>query len=248
MDQSLGSRLVATIGGRFDYFALNGQGVWSPRLGLAYELDPRTTLTAAAGVYHQTLPLWLLVQHPDNHRLDHLRASHYVAGARSRGVEVLVRKKLAQHVYGLASYGYTVSRYTDLEGTERNRTFDHRHVASAVLGYRPSDRFEYSLRWRYAGGRPYTPFDPVLSSHAGAGIIQRDRVNTERQPAYHRLDVRLDHRMQFEHFNLVSFVSVFNVYNRRNLFRYFWSTRRNATRRSNQWGFIPVGGFELEFQ
>ena len=169
-------------------------------------------------------------------------------GARSRGVEVLVRKKLAQHVYGLASYAYTVSRYTDLEGTERNRTFDHRHVASAVLGYRPSDRFEYSLRWRYAGGRPYTPFDPVLSSHAGAGIIQRDRINTERQPAYHRLDVRLDHRMQFERFNLVSFVSVFNVYNRRNLFRYFWSTRRNATRRSNQWGFIPVGGFELEFQ
>ena len=84
MDQSLGSRLVATIGGRFDYFALNGQGVWSPRLGLAYELDPRTTLTAAAGVYHQTLPLWLLVQHPDNRRLDHLRASHYVAGVRRR--------------------------------------------------------------------------------------------------------------------------------------------------------------------
>ena len=54
--------------------------------------------------------------------------------------------------------------------------------------------------------------------------------------------------MQFERFNLVSFVSVFNVYNRRNLFRYFWSTRRNGTRSSNQWGFIPVGGFELEFQ
>ena len=301
VDQSLGSRLIATLGGRFDYFALNGKGVWSPRLKLAYELDPRTTLTAAAGVYHQTLPLWLLVQHPDNRRLDHLRASHYVAGVRRRltpstllsveayrkdyrglpfdpddptalvidqfadfetpapgrlvgggaaqshGVEALVRKKLAQRVYGLASYAYTVSRYRDLEGTERNRTFDHRHVASAVLGYRPSDRFEYSLRWRYAGGRPYTPFDPVLSSRAGAGIIQRDRVNTERQPAYHRLDMRFDHRKQFDHVNLVSFVSVFNVYNRRNLFRYFWSTGRNGPRRSDQWGLVPVGGFELEF-
>ena len=103
------------------------------------------------------------------------------------------------------------------------------------------------MRWRYAGGRPYTPFDPVLSSRAGAGIVQRDRVNAERQPACHRLDVRFDHRRQFEHVNLVSFVSVFNAYNRRNLFRYYWSTRRNRTGRADQWGFLPVGGFELEF-
>ncbi len=301
LERSLGSRLTATLGGRFDYFAVNRQGTWSPRLGLAYDLDPRTTLTAAAGVYRQTLPSWLLVQHPDNRRLDNLRAHHYVAGmqrrltpstllgveayrkdyrdlpfdpddptalvldqfadfetpapgrlvgggaARSHGVEALVRKRLTRRLHGLASYAYAVSRYTDLDGIEHDRTFDHRHVASAVLGYRPSDRFEYSVRWRYAGGRPYTPFDPVLSSRAGAGIIQRDRVNAERQPAYHRLDVRFDHRRQFEHVNLVSFVSVFNAYNRRNLFRYYWSTRRNRPGRADQWGFLPVGGFELEF-
>ena len=301
LERSLGSRLTATLGGRFDYFALNRQGTWSPRLGLAYDLDPRTTLTAAAGVYRQTLPSWLLVQHPDNRRLDNLRAHHYVAGmqrrltpstllgieayrkdyrglpfdpddptalvldqfadfetpapgrlvgggaARSHGVEALVRKRLTRRLHGLASYAYAVSRYTDLDGIEHDRTFDHRHVASAVLGYRPSDRFEYSVRWRYAGGRPYTPFDPVLSSRAGAGIIQRDRVNAERQPAYHRLDVRFDHRRQFEHVNLVSFVSVFNAYNRRNLFRYYWSTRRDRPGRADQWGFLPVGGFELEF-
>ena len=173
-DQSVGARLTATLGGRFDYFSANGRGVWSPRLGLAYEVDPRTTLTAAAGVYHQALPLWLLVQHPDNRELDHLRAIHYVGGvrrrltpstllsveayrknyhglpfdpddpsalvidqfadfrtptpgrlvgggeARSHGVEALVREKLARYVYGLASYAYAVSRYADLEGTERN--------------------------------------------------------------------------------------------------------------------------------
>ena len=301
LEQSLGPRLTATLGGRFDHDALDGRGRWSPRLGLAYDLDPVTTLTAAAGVYRQPLPAWLLVQHPDNRRLDNPRAHHYIAGmrrrltsstllgieayrkdyrglpfdpddptalvldqfadfatpapgrlvgggaARSHGVETLVRKRLTRRLHGLASYAYAVSRYTDLEGTERNRTFDHRHVASAVLGYRPSDRFEVGVRWRYAGGRPYTPFDPVLSSRAGTGIIQRDRVNAERQPAYHRLDVRFDHRRQFEHVNLVSFVSVFNAYNRRNLFRYYWSTRRNRTGRADQWGFLPVGGFELEF-
>ena len=46
-------------GGRVDYFSLNARGrlVAAPS-GCAYDLDPRTTLTAAAGIYRQTLPAW----------------------------------------------------------------------------------------------------------------------------------------------------------------------------------------------
>ena len=302
LEQSLRSRVSRPrLGGRFDYFSLNARGAWSPRLGLAYDLDPRTTLTAAAGVYHQTLPVWLLVQHPDNRRLDNQRANHAVAGvrrrltpstllsveayrkdyrelpfdpddptalvvdqfadfrtpapgrlagggrARSHGVEGLVRKKLAADVYGLASYAYSVSRYTDLAGVERNRAFDHRHVASVIVGYRPSDRFEFSGRWRFAGGRPYSPFDPVLSIQAGAGIVRRGRINAERHAAYHRLDLRFDHRRHYRDVTLVSFFSVLNAYNRDNVFHHYWDAEDNRPRRSTQWGFLPVGGFELEF-
>ena len=39
VEQSLGPRLTATLGGRFDHFTLNRQGAWSPRLGLAYDVD-----------------------------------------------------------------------------------------------------------------------------------------------------------------------------------------------------------------
>ena len=301
VEQSLGPRLTATLGGRFDHFTLNRQGAWSPRLRLAYDADARTTLTAAAGVYRQTLPAWLLAQHPDNRRLDDQRADHYVAGvrrrltpstllsveayrkdyrglpfdpddptalvvdrfadfrtpapgrlvgggrARSHGVEALVRKKLARDVHGLASYAYAVSRYTDAAGVERDRTFDHRHVASIVVGYRPNDRFEFSGRWRYAGGRPYSPFDPVLSAQAGAGVVRRDRINTERHTAYHRLDLRFDHRRHFRGVTLVSFFSVLNVYDRDNVCHYYWDAGDNRPRRATQWGLLPVGGFELEF-
>ena len=167
--------------------------------------------------------------------------------ARSHGVEGLIRKKLARDVYGLASYAYAVSRYTDGTGTERNRTFDHRHVASAIVGYRPNDRFEFSGRWRYAGGRPYSPFDPVLSAQAGAGIVRRERVNAERHSAYHRLDLRFDHRRHYRSVTLVSFFSALNVYNRDNAFQYYWDADDERPRRATQWGFLPVGGFELEF-
>ena len=162
-------------------------------------------------------------------------------------MEGLVRKKLARNVYGLASYAYSVSRYTDLAGVERNRAFDHRHVASVIVGYRPNDRFEFSARWRFAGGRPYSPFDPVRSARAGAGIVRHGRINGERHAAYHRLDLRFDSRRHYPNVTLVSFFSVLNAYNRDNVFHYYWDAEDNRPRRSTQWGFLPVGGFELEF-
>ncbi len=301
LQQSLGARLSATVGARLEYFDLNEEFNWSPRISLAGELDERTTLTAAFGIYYQSLPSLLLVQHPDNRRLENPRADHFVVGlrrrltpntllsveayqknyaespfdpddptilivdsfadfptpvpgrlvgggkAQSRGVESLIQKKLAEEVYGTLSYAYSISQYTDRNGVERNRTFDNRHLVSLILGYRPSDRFEYSVRWRYAGGRPYTPFDQELSKQLGQAIIQRDRINAERYPAYHRLDVRFDYRKHFENFNLVSFFTVLNAYNRANIFMYRWDSDESRVKRINQWSILPVGGFELEF-
>lgn len=46
-------RLVVTGGVRGDYFSFNDEWTVSPRLSARYVWDDRTTLTAAAGVYHQ---------------------------------------------------------------------------------------------------------------------------------------------------------------------------------------------------
>ena len=301
LQQRFGPRLSATAGVRFEYFDLNEEYDLAPRLGLAWEIDERTSLNAAYGIYYQNLAPSLLVQHPDNARLENPRADHYVVGlkrrltpsalltveaylkeyselpfdpkdptfsvidgyadygspapgrlagggeARSYGLEALVQKKLARDVYGSASYSYSVSRYTDLTGHERNRSFDNRHLVSLIVGYRPSDRWEYSLRWSYAGGRPYTPFDPVRSSQLGTGIVDVTRVNAQRHPAYHRLDLRFDHRQHYERFNLVSYFTLLNAYNRKNLFALYWDEDEQTAGRIDQWTIMPVGGFELEF-
>ena len=89
--------------------------------------------------------------------------------AKSDGIELLLQKKLAQSLYGTASYSFSRSRYTDLLGKERHRNFDNRHLVSIIAGYRPSDRWEYSLRWVYAGGRPRTPFDVETSTALNTG-------------------------------------------------------------------------------
>ena len=167
--------------------------------------------------------------------------------ADSKGLEALVQKKLARNVYGSGSYSYSISKYSDRSGIERNRSFDNRHLFSLILGYRPSDRFEYSVRWRYAGGRPHTPFDERASAELGTGIINRDRINAERLPPYHRLDLRFDYRKQYDRFNLVSFFTVLNTYNRANIFTFFWDEDEGRVDRIDQWSLLPVGGFEFEF-
>ena len=68
--------------------------------------------------------------------------------------------------------------------------------------------------------------------------MQGHRINALRLPPYHRLDLR---------FNLVSFFTVLNVYDRANLYHRFWDSDDNRTGRVYQWSRIPVGGFELEF-
>ena len=301
VEQRLPARLTGTAGMRFEYFDLNGEYDMAPRLGLTFDLDDRTSLNAAWGIYYQNLPPSLLVQHPDNARLENPRADHYVLGlrhrltpstlltaeaylkqytelpgdpndstssvidryaeygsptpgrltgggeARSWGAEAMVQKKLAQDLYGTASYSYSVSEYTDLVGQVRDRSFDNRHLFSLIVGYRPNDRWEYSLRWGFAGGRPYSPYDVAASTALGAGIVDAGRINAERYPAYHRLDLRFDHREHYERFNLVSYFTLLNAYNRRNIATYYWDEDEARTRRIDQWTILPVGGFELEF-
>jgi hypothetical protein len=167
--------------------------------------------------------------------------------AHSQGVELLLQKKLARALYGTCGYSYSVAEYQDLAGVERRRDFDNGQLFSLILGYRPSARFEFSGRWSYAGGRPYTAYDEPLSVLLNKGVIRRDQVNAKRYPPYHRLDLQLDYRKHYERFNLVSFFALLNAYNRANIATYYWDKSDHQRGRIDQWSRIPVGGFELEF-
>ncbi|MFU8861561.1 MAG: TonB-dependent receptor domain-containing protein [Cyclonatronaceae bacterium] len=73
----------------------------------------------------------------------------------SRGVELLIQKKLAVNVYGLVSATYFRSRYRDYTGIWQNRDSDNRILFNVIGGYRPNNRWEVSARWSFPGGRPY---------------------------------------------------------------------------------------------
>ncbi|MFA6232633.1 MAG: TonB-dependent receptor [Bacteroidota bacterium] len=167
--------------------------------------------------------------------------------ASSRGVELTLQKKLAHDFYGIASASYATSRYADAAGIERPRVYDNRILFSVEGGYKPNAEWEFSLRWIYAGGAPYTPMDVDASRIARQEVLDANRINTERHPDYHSMNIRVDRRFHFDRSALVVYLSVWNVYNRKNIAGYIWDDANQRVKTLYQWGLLPIFGVEWEF-
>ncbi len=166
---------------------------------------------------------------------------------RAYGVEMSVQKKLVENFYGLICGSYYRTRYLGLDGTWRNRVFDNRYIFSIEGGYKPNYKWEFSVRWIFAGGPPYTPLDIELSKVFDRTVMDRNRVNEARYPDYHSLNIRFDRRYHFKSTNLIFYVSVWNAYNRKNIANYYWNAIEEKEDVIYQWSMLPVFGVEYEF-
>ncbi len=165
-----------------------------------------------------------------------------------RGIDLSIQKKLSGNgIYGSVNYSYTKSGFTALTGGEKQAAFDPTHQFTVIVGYQVADDWLIGLKFKYAGGRPYTPFDPVLSTQLGRGVWDMSKFNDERYPSYSRLDVRVDKKFYIKNVCLTTYFELQNAYNRENVYGYFWNKAKNEQGTIYQWGFFPVGGFNLEF-
>ena len=164
----------------------------------------------------------------------------------AKGVEIVLQKKLAKDFYGLASAAYFRARYRDIDGIWRDRVLDNRMLFSLEGGYKPDQNWEFSLRWIYAGGSPYTPFDLDASRAAHRSVLDENKTNAERYPDYHSLNIRFDRRFYWGNSNLIFYLSVWNAYNRKNVASYFWNEQKQKQDQIYQWLLLPIFGLEYE--
>ena len=117
-----------------------------------------------------------------------------------------------------------------------------------------SDDMEISVRWRFASGKPYTEKVWTTDEQFYEGQMRWskgnwkpvDEINATRYPDYHRLDVSFNSRYNFSNWNLNVFLSVSNLYNRKNIAGYQYNsdgTKDNIY----QFSLFPVGGVEVNF-
>ncbi len=178
------------------------------------------------------------------------------ARGRARGVELFARGSGRGPWYGLASYTLSWSEFEGADGVLRPSAWDARHAVDLTGGVRlgEGDRWEVGGRWRMVSGRPFTPFDPVLSPVAfertGLGVPDRDRLNEGRGPAYHKLDLRVDRRVRWRRTSGRVYLDLQNVYNRTNVFGYLYTddpTFPDGLRPREEIGFLPSVGLTVEW-
>ncbi len=167
--------------------------------------------------------------------------------ADSKGIEVILQKKLAEDFYGIVSSSLSASEYLDYYGTRHKRIYDNKFNFNIEGGYIPNNEWEFKVRWTFAGGAPYTPFDYDASKAAGTGIWDLNKINAERMPDYHSMNIRVDKKFYFSSSNLLVYFSVWNVYNRKNVAFYYWNEVTNEIDEQAQWSVLPVIGIEYEF-
>jgi len=165
----------------------------------------------------------------------------------TRGLEVLLQKKRAQNFYGLVGGTFFNSTFKDNTGKKRNRNYNYQYIINVIGGYRPNNKMELSLRWSYFGGRPYSRINEEASIYMGEEVIFNDEFNQSRTPEYHSLFIRYEKRYIFSKSNLITYIELWNAYDRKNIETYFWSTESEEVEPIRYFDFIPVGGFELEF-
>lgn len=159
----------------------------------------------------------------------------------SKGVELSVQKKLSEiPLFGVMSVTYGDSRFTALDGIERPGSYDQRFLFNLSGGYKIDDNWEASLRFRYATGKPSTPFNSDGSQTIG-------NFNTVRLRDQHSLDLRVDRRWFFDNLTLVVFLDVQNVYGRNNSGFVRWDKREKKVDDSSSIGVLPSIGVSLEF-
>ena len=167
--------------------------------------------------------------------------------ARTRGLELMVQKKLSGNVYGLAGLSLFKARYRGADGLWRNRKYDNRWIFSVEGGYKPGRYYEFSLRWIAAGGGPYTPLDLDASKTHKRMVHDENRINQSRYPDYHSMNIRIDRRFNFGHTNLIFYLSIWNVYNQKNIAEYYWNDKEQKQDVIYQWRILPLFGLEYEF-
>jgi hypothetical protein len=148
-----------------------------------------------------------------------------LSDGRAYGIEVLYRNK---DLYGFnLIMTYTLVRS---ESQQFNNlleplpgyiptAWDNRHLLNLTTLRKFKNNWQAGLKWRFAGGAPYTPWDLVTSQKRpawdarGTGYLDYARFNALRLKGFNQLDIRVDKEFYFTAWRLNLYLDIQNILN-----------------------------------
>ncbi len=164
------------------------------------------------------------------------------------GIEISLQKRsVGMGFYGRINVGLTRSKFRALVGNYYPSEFDYGRQLIATAGYDFLDGWQISTRFRYSDGRPFTPYDVYQSHILGRGYYDMSLYNADRLPEYVRLDVRIGKKIEFKEAVFDVYLEVHNVFNRNNVYAYYWDYDKDKIEADLHWSILPILGISAVF-
>jgi hypothetical protein len=199
-----------------------------------------------------------------------------IGQGKSYGVEGFAQKKLSDHLSWTGAYSLSRAMNEDPrpghEGQWYAADYDFGQSLTLTAGWKQDflkapwyaslhertwfkvlspilpvgDRMEFSMRFRYLGGRPYT--EEIYDSTYARWYIPSDRgLNGIRYPGYSTLDFRWERRFGFGFLQMIYYFDLQNIFDRKNVWQTTYVDGRPTQSTIYQLPFFPAGGIIIGF-
>lgn len=138
------------------------------------------------------------------------------------GLELLVQKRTTNDFYGIVSYTYGFSRFSNEKGVLLSSSWDSRHLMSLTAGKYFKRNWNIGFRFRLQSGFPQTPYDLEQSrlvnvwNVANAPIPNYTLLNSERGNLVHQMDIRVEKKWIFNKWQFAVYLDIVNTYTSKN--------------------------------
>ncbi len=135
---------------------------------------------------------------------------------RAYGLEFLFQQKLINKIFAVFSYTFVRSEFSGTDEKLISSAWDNGHLVSAILGRKFGKGWEMGLKYRFAAGAPYTPFDLLQSQRnylgTGTGVLDNSQLNSERLSNFSQFDFRIDKKINFKKITLDLYIDIQNAF------------------------------------
>lgn len=188
-----------------------------------------------------------MVDFGTDYKFYEMRQIHENGKGYCRGIELTLNKQLGRNASLQIGGALATSRYSNGLGSEIDGDFDSDYMLNVAANWRPFTHLTLSGRLLAEGGRPYTPIDTRISSLRHFTILDYWRLNQGRYPPYNRLDLKFSYDRHLGKNRLAVYLDIMNVYDRKNVYLYFWDNDTYSIEALYQFRLLPVAGISFEF-